>query len=190
MSRRARGHEARQAGGDQLAFVAIGSRDLDSAFGDGDRGAVGVRVHREHRSLDRRREQPGLDPEMRQRLLLDLVEGAAIGLDHFDEALRRRLARHREARRRRQDDDVAAMDQHRAARRPGAERVTRRQRHAARGRGGSPVMLEGHGPAGLADPPRRFGSARLGAERRGEDQEWESAAHLILRTARAAARSA
>jgi hypothetical protein len=161
----------------QLARPARRRRHLDASLADGDGSAGGIRIHGEDGALDGRRQQPRLHPKMRKGLLLDLVDGAAIGLDHLHESVRRARARQREAARRRKDDDVAAMNEHGAAGGTRPQHIAGHHHHAARGRRRPAVMNEHHASGGLADPPRRLARLRGRRGSESDDQGRGACAH-------------
>jgi hypothetical protein len=138
------------AGEHHPSLAAERARDLDPPFGDGDGRTFVSHLHGEDGALDEGDRVGGADGEMGGRLALDPEQGAAVILDHLDEAARLGGGRQAHTRRRRDDHIFLSPNQHRAAAGARRDDVAVGEPAAAR---------RGEDEAGMADPhrARRFG---------------------------------
>jgi hypothetical protein len=143
------------AGEHHPSLASERARDLDPAFGDGDRRTFVSHLDGEDGALDEGDRVGGADGEMGGRLAFDPEQGAAVILDHLDEAARLGGGRQAHSRRRRDDHIFLPPNQHRAAAGARRDDVAGGELAAARRGEDQAGMADLDRPRRLGDPPGR-----------------------------------
>jgi hypothetical protein len=165
------------AGENHLRGAAERARDLDSAFGDGDRRTLLGHVDGEHRALDEGDGVRSADCEMRGRLALDAEQRAAVILDHLDEAGRLGGGREAQPRAGGDDDIFLAPHQHGAAAGTGSDDVARREQSATDRGEDQARMTDSHWPRRFGHPPGWRVGRRGRAAPQGKKQKQKESPH-------------